>query len=839
MVALPLPDLPQEIADLRALALDLRWTWSHEGDALWEAVDDAVWSRTKNPWSVLQAATPARLRQLATNGDFRERLRAFTEARRAYCNGATWFTNVHSDAKFKGVAYFSMEFGLGAALPLYAGGLGVLAGDYLKAASDLGVPVIGVGLLYQEGYFRQIVDAEGVQQELYPYNEPATMPIEPVIAEDGWLRIPLELPGRTIQLRVWKATVGRVTLYLLDSNDPLNSAVDRGITAKLYGGGSEIRLMQEIVLGVGGWRLVEALHPDVEICHINEGHAAFVIIERARHLALRSGLTFWDALWATRAGNVFTTHTPVAAGFDTFPTELLRKYLPFVEGELHDCGITVEDVLGLGRADPANVHESFNMAFLALRGAGLCLGVSRLHGEFSRRIFQPLFPRIPNCEIPLAHVTNGVHMPTWDSVEADGIWTKCCGKERWRGASDELSRRIAAITDDELWEMRGEGRRRLVAMARRHLATQLRERGFGHDVVHKAGSVLDPNILTIGFARRFTAYKRPNLLLRDLPRLDRILCDEQHPLQIVVAGKAHPADTEGKAMIREWIELARQPRYRRRVVFLEDYDIALAQELVQGVDVWVNTPRRPWEACGTSGMKVLVNGGLNCSILDGWWDEAYSPEVGWAIGDGRGGEAKDVDPRDADSLYSLLETEIVPGFYARDADGLPRAWIARIRRSMATLTPNFSAGRMLRQYVEDAYLPQVEAYRARTANEGALAKELREWRDTLRRQWSALHIGQPTVVGIGNRWRCSVPVFLGDISPSAVQVELFADEYNDHPAEVAVLHQEHPIPGTANGYIYAGEVAGSRQPDEYTVRVVPFHPAAQLPLELPLIAWQR
>jgi starch phosphorylase len=847
MVALPLPDLPPEISALRALALDLRWTWSHEADALWERVDARLWRRTKNPWSVLQSASARRLQRLAADAAFRKQLAGFVAARQEYLERPGWFVANYGQAALTRVAYLSMEFGLGAALPLYAGGLGILAGDYLKTASDLDVPALGVGLLYQEGYFRQIVDADGIQQELYPHNDPAMMPVEPVILEDGgWLRIRLKLPGRMLHLRVWQATVGHVKLYLLDSNDPLNSPADRGITAKLYGGGSEARLMQEIVLGVGGWRVVEALHPDTEICHINEGHAAFAIIERARHFAVKAKLTFWQALWATRAGNVFTTHTPVAAGFDSFSPSLLRKYLPLLRrylpfggGKSDDRGVTPNDILGLGRIDPLNPDEPFNMAYLAQRGSALCLGVSRLHGEFSRRIFQPLFPRWPASEIPIGYITNGVHMPTWDSIEADTIWTAACGKERWRGMPDKLGERIACVPDEELWAMRGNGRQRIVGFVRRHLGTQLRERGLDPGLVRQADSVLDPNLLTLGFARRFTAYKRPNLLLRDRARLDSLLFNDRRPVQLVLAGKAHPADYEGKSMIRAWIDLARQPRYRSRVVFLEDYDIALAQELVQGVDVWINTPRRPWEACGTSGMKVLVNGGINCSILDGWWDEAYQADVGWAIGDGRGGDAAEVDERDAASLYDTLEQRIIPEFYDRDADGLPRAWLARIRRSMSTLTPAFGSTRMVREYVEKAYLPMAKVQRARWADDCALAKALRDWSDRLERHWSSLRAGEPTVVGADGRWRFSVPVFGGDVPLAAVRVELFADEGPDIPAEVITLHQEHAIPGTANGHIYAGEVEAGRPAQDYSVRIVPYHPAAHVPMELPLIAWQR
>jgi starch phosphorylase len=479
------------------------------------------------------------------------------------------------------------------------------------------------------------------------------------------------------------------------------------------------------------------------------------------------------------------------------------------------------------------------MAWLAQRGSALCLGVSRLHGEFSRRIFQPLFPRWPNCEIPVGHITNGVHMPTWDSAQADRIWTDACGKERWRGQTEGLGTRIADIPDETLWSMRGDGRQKLVRFVRRHLATQLRERGVDADALGQARYVLDPNVLTMGFARRFTEYKRPNLLLRDRERLERLLLDQKQPIQIVVAGKAHPADQTGKSMIREWINFARKPRHRGRVAFLEDYDIGLAQELVQGVDVWINTPRRPWEACGTSGMKVLVNGGLNCSILDGWWDEAYAPELGWAIGDERGGDAAEVDAADAVSLYEILELRIVPEFYDRDTEGLPRKWLARIRGSMAALTPTFASSRMMREYIETAYLPLATALRSRLADDCALARTLCKRSETLRHHWSSLHMGQPAIVGDAGHWRFSVPIFLGEISPGFVRIELFADEEAGRPADVIELHQEQAIPGSAHGFIYAGEVADSRPAGDYTLRIVPSCEGAFVPSELPLISWQR
>ena len=840
MVALPSPKLPREITILQTLALDLLWTWSHEGDALWSYIDAQLWEKTRNPWVVLQSASAERLNELARDRRFLDQLTNLVAARERYLQTPGWFRCRQRGSSLGGVAYFSMEFGLGAALPLYAGGLGVLAGDFLKAASDLDVPIVGIGLLFQEGYFRQLLNSAGAQEEFYPYNEPAALPIEPVtMPGDGGLRIALELPGRVVQLRVWQATVGRIKLYLLDSNDVLNNPPDRGITAKLYGGGAETRLMQEIVLGVAGWRVVELLHPEIEICHVNEGHAAFAIIERARHVALRENIDFWAALWATRAGNIFTTHTPVAAGFDQFSADLLRKYLPYVEGVLAEAGVNLQDVLALGRLNAHDDSEAFNMAYLALRGSAMCIGVSRLHGEFSRRIFQTLFPRWPTGEVPVSHITNGIHVPTWDSAEADRIWTEACGKERWRSLPLSDVKNIANVPDEKLWAMRGKAREQVVQVARARLVKQLRERGHAGDAVRAADIVLDANVLMLGFARRFTEYKRPNLLLSDVDRFGRLLLDERYPVQIVVAGKAHPADLMGKQMIQKWIAFAQQPRYRRRVVFLEDYDIDLAQDLVQGVDVWINTPRRPWEACGTSGMKVLVNGGLNCSILDGWWDEASGAEVGWSIGDERGGEAGAVDAHDAESLYRVLESEVIPSFYDRDAAGLPRAWLARVRKSMSTLTPAFSSTRMLQQYVEQAYLPQAQAVRERLKEKCAKARNLNEWSRSVHKRWPTLHIGNPTINRTDKGWHVFVPVYLGEVPASSVSIELFADAVGENSSEVILLHREQTIPGSTNGYIYAGSIETARPADDYTVRAVPYHAQAILPTELPLIAWQR
>ena len=768
-------DLPEPLAVLAELALDLRWTWSHAGDDLWRMIHPEVWERTRNPWTLLQDVSRERLETLARDPAFREELRKLIGLRERYLSEPRWYAQHYSAGELERVAYFSMEFGLGESLPLYAGGLGILAGDYLKTASDLGVPLVGVGLLYQVGYFRQIIDGGGWQHEMYPYNEPASLPIQPVEARGGgWLHVSLDFPGRTILLRVWRAQVGRVALYLLDSNDPMNSPVDRGITGELYGGDDELRLMQEIVLGVGGWRALEAIGQDVDVCHLNEGHAAFLVLERARRFREERDVSFRDALCATRAGNVFTTHTPVAAGFDMFSPALIEKYVPQVGAYLGKLGVSLEELLALGRKHPRDVTEPFNMAYLAMRGSVMAGGVSRLHGAVSRRIFTDLYPRWPEVEVPVTHVTNGVHVPSWDSRWADHVWTEACGKARWRGAMEPLPDAIRCVTDEALWAFRAQERRDLVRYTRERLAQQLGQRGAAPNEVARAAQILDPEALTLGFARRFAGYKRPNLLLHDPDRLGRLLTSLERPVQIIVAGKAHPRDPEGKRLLQGWAEFVQRPAVRSRAVFLEDYDMSLAQELVQGVDVWINTPRRPWEACGTSGMKVLVNGGLNLSELDGWWAEAYRADAGWALGGGEG-PASGSDADDAERLYGLLEREIIPEFYARDAQGIPRAWVERIRASMANLAPSFSSNRMMREYVERHYLPAASALRRRSADGARLARELGAWTETLERHWSEVRFGEVNVSREHDGWRFEAQVYLGAVPADMVRVELYAD----------------------------------------------------------------
>lgn len=832
----PSPQIPLELSALRELALDLRWSWCHDSDTLWQLIDSDAWIHARNPWIILQNAAETRLRTLAADEAFVDELEHAVKARRAYLDAATWFDS-QSDKLLAGVALFSLEFGLTEALPLYAGGLGILAGDILKTASDLGVPIIGIGLLYQEGYFRQLIDAEGLQREAYPYNEPSSLPIQRALDPNGeWIHIKIELPGRLLSLRVWRVSIGRTNLYLLDSNDPSNSPFDRGITGKLYISGGELRLLQELVLGIGGWRMVELLEPKIEVCHLNEGHAAFAIFERARSFAQRTGLSFHEALWATRGGNIFTTHTAVPAGFDIYPSDLVAKYLAPVVN-LSEVGLALFGDVEDSASDSMN--RSVNMAHLALRGSSLAFAVSQRHQKVSQKIFQSLFPRWPEHEVSIGHVTNGVHMPSWDSQQADSIWTSSCGKERWRQMSVNLTAEISTVPDTTLWSLRGAARQKLVERVRRRLKRHLSWRGHLPEMIAQADHVLDPNILTLGFARRFTGYKRPNLLLRNPTRLGCLLNDPSRPVQLVVAGKAHPDDKEGIAMIRQWIEFAGNPDYRRRVVFLEDYDISLAEELVQGVDVWVNTPRRPWEACGTSGMKVLVNGGLNLSELDGWWEEAYDEALGWSIGDRSDRIDGNRDATDAEELYATLERGVVPEFYTRDAAGIPRTWVARIRKSMAYLTPAYSCTRTVGEYLTKAYFPAAEALRKRAANGGAAARDMVAWENRIRRCWSDLHIGVPDVRPSGNGCQFTVPVYFGGMVADDVRIELYADALPGKPCKIVELVRGETIPGTANGYIFSGLAPGDRPYQDFTARIVPNHPDVQVPAELPFILWQR
>jgi starch phosphorylase len=831
-----LPSMPEGLEGLTELALNLRWSWSHTADPLWEYIDPDIWRITGNPWVILQTVSRTRLEALKADRKFLELMDKYLTGHRESLQTIKWFQQAYPLSPVT-VAYFSMEYGLGEALPIYSGGLGILAGDYLKTASDLGVSAVGIGLLYQQGYFRQTLDADGGQREVFPYNDPTQLPIVPVRDQEGeWLHVEIDFPGRPLRLRVWEATVGQVKLYLLDSNDLINSAADRGITSELYGGGPELRLQQEIALGIGGWRVLSKLGIEPEICHLNEGHAALAVLERARHFMASHGQPFEVALTVTRSGNVFTTHTPVEAGFDRFPAYMAGHYLASYADKL---GISLGSLLALGRKNPKDENEPLNMAYLAVRGSGAVNAVSRVHGEVSRRIFQPLFPRIPQREVPVTHITNGVHVPSWDSAAADTLWTDFCGDARWQGTLELIEQNLKDVPEENLWAFRLASIKELIRYVRERLARQLTAVGAPQQNVHECEQLLDPDCLTMGFARRFTGYKRPNLLLHDPERLVRLLTNPERPVQLIIAGKAHPHDIDGKEMIRAWTHFMSRPEARPRVVFLADYDMTLAQKLVQGVDLWINTPRRPWEACGTSGMKVLVNGGLNLSELDGWWAEAYRPEVGWALGDGHEhGDDPDWDAYEAEELYRLLEAAVVPCFYERNSNGIPPSWVALMRASMAELTPAFSSNRMLREYVERLYLPAIEAFRKRAANDAQIAKQINQWRKSIEALWPQLKIRNLEVKHLGdNLYAFTAEVTLGAVNPGTVEVQLYADVSGAGPPEIQGMARAGLLDAAGNTYLYETKIETQRPPTDFTPRVLPALSGAMVPLEAPQILW--
>jgi starch phosphorylase len=833
------PSETQEPDPLREMALDLRWTWNHSTDKIWERLDPELWDLTHNPWFVLQVVSREKLERVKAEPEFSNLLNDLLQEERARVEAPGWFQKTYPNTCLKSIAYFSMEFMLSEALPIYSGGLGNVAGDQLKTASNLGVPVVGIGLLYQQGYFRQEIDGEGRQQALYPFNDPGQLPIRPVRQRNGeWLRFPLAFPGFRLWVRAWEVRLGRTRLYLLDTNDPANIPTHRGITSELYGGGAELRLKQELVLGIGGWRLLRALGFQPEVCHLNEGHAAFAVLERACSYMADYKQPFDVALAITRAGNLFTTHTPVDAGFDRFAPELINTYLSkYAEEHL---SISCPDLLGLGRRNPHDYSEAFNMAFLAMRGSNAVNGVSRLHGAVSRWLFRDLFPRWPEVEVPVTHVTNGIHVPTWDSAEADRLWETTCGKERWHGNITELEQDFRGRLDDsDLWQLRADARKSLVKYVRERLRRQLEGHGAASDAIAEAEKVLDPNALTLGFARRFATYKRPNLLLHDPDRLVRILTNRKKPVQLILAGKAHPQDEAGQAMVQQWVSFVRRPDVRSHAVFLADYDMLMAERLVGGIDVWINTPRRPWEASGTSGMKVLVNGGLNLSELDGWWAEAYCPQVGWALGDGK---EHDDDPawdaREAEALYHLLEHEVVPAFYTRDERGIPPGWVARMQESMARLTPDFSSNRVVREYTEKHYLKAAAEYCRRAADGGLAGAEIVRWCQDLERHWSKLRFGSLTVDQREGRHTFRVEVYFADLNPDGVQVELYAEGQNGADPVRLQMKRGDRLMGSADGFAYTADIPTERPAADYTPRAVPYHAGAAVPLEAPYMLWR-
>ncbi len=841
------PMLPERLAALEDLAYNLRWSWEHDTIALFRRLDPDLWETAQhNPVLMLGTIAQDRLQEMAQDEAFLAHLDRAAQDLHDYLAGTgAWHRKTFGASERPDVAYFSMEFGITECLPIYSGGLGILAGDHLKSASELAVPLVGVGLLYQKGYFRQVLNPDGWQQERYPINDFSNMPVRPCRDGEGRpLRIALELNGQTAHLRPWQAQVGRVPLVLLDTNLPENPPPLRDITDELYGGDGDTRILQEIVLGVGGVRALHALGLRGRIYHMNEGHCAFMSLERIRVLMHEQGLTFAEARELVAASGVFTTHTPVPAGIDVFSPELMERYFGAFRAEL---GLSREAFLDLGRVHPGRAAEPFSMAVLALRTSGFANGVSRLHGRVSRAMWRDVWPGVPVDELPLTHVTNGVHPQTWISSEMRDLYDRYLGP-RWteEPGDTRVWTRGEQIPGEELWRTHERRRERLVGFARRRLVEHLRRRGAGKAAMAQAEEVLDPEALTIGFARRVATYKRATLLLHDPERLARILNAPGRPVQVIYAGKAHPRDDAGKAFVRQVVQLARQPELRQRVVFLEDYDTVVGRYLVQGVDVWLNTPRRPLEASGTSGMKAAFNGALNLSIMDGWWDEAGSPRTGWCIGKGEDYEDLEYQDRlEAGALYELLEREVVPLFYDRGADGLPRGWIALMKSAMGELCPVFNTNRMVHEYTLSAYRPAQERRERLEADGCRAARALACWRQRLRQAWPDVRIvrvetGLPAEMRVGRDVEVRAWVRIGALAADDLAVQVYMGK-TDENGEIVGGVATPMVPAEdsgSDGLLFRARVpCRTSGTHGLTVRVLPHHEDLGHPHETGLILW--
>ncbi len=845
-----LPRLPQRLQALHKLAYNLWTVWNPDAVALFRRIDPDLWTALgHSPVKLLGQAEQGRFEQLVEDDGFLAHMERIEEEFEAYMAAPSWFQDAAPPAERDGlvIAYFSAEFGIHESVPVYSGGLGVLSGDHLKSASDLGLPLCGVGLMYREGYFRQYLTVDGWQQERYPENDFFNLPLLPETDARGQpLTVAVPISGRDVSARVWRIQVGRVPLYLLDTNIPANPPEDRAITARLYGGDHDMRVRQELVLGVGGVRALRALGKEPTVCHMNEGHSAFCGLERIREMMARTGCDFATAREAVSAGTVFTTHTPVPAGNDVFPPQLIEHHL---SGLIAALGLPRDEFLALGRQSPADGHEGFGMTVLALRLANASNGVSKLHGTVSRKMWSGIWPGLPDPEVPINSITNGVHTRSWVSPDLAHLYDRYFGSG-WHGHPEESAiwQRVERIPDAELWRTHERRRERLVAFARARVKKQLVARGALPAEIASADEVLDPETLTIGFARRFATYKRGALLFKDMERLLRIIGHKDRPVQIIYSGKAHPKDHGGKELIAEIMQLARRPELRRRVVFIEDYDISVARYLVQGVDVWLNNPRRPLEASGTSGMKVACNGGLNLSILDGWWVEGYAGDNGFAIGAGE--EYGDTghqyqDDVESRAIYDILEQEIVPLFYTRGADGVPRGWVRMMKRSIASLSPVYSTGRMVAEYATTAYLPSAARWRKLSAEGLAPAQALARWRQTARKGWPQVKViaaeaSAAEPMHVGGHLAVKAHVHLGMLTPDDVRVQLYHGAVDNQggiprPELIDMTPAGKPEAGV---WAFEGTIACRASGQHgYTVRVLPRHPDLQHPYEPGLLTW--
>lgn len=842
------PNLPPELECLRELAYNLRWTWDHETLDLFRRLDRDLWESTgHNPVLLLGQVSQEKVNEAAEDEGFRLQLSNVCCRFHEYMKAeSTWY--LHQAKPMSGViAYFSAEFGITEALPIYSGGLGVLAGDHVKAASELGLPVVGVGIVYQEGYFRQYLNADGWQQERYPINDFYNLPILLVREQDGSaVTVAIDFPGRKVYARIWKAQVGRVPIYLLDTNMPANSAKDQDITDALYHGDSELRIQQEMILGIGGMRALKALGIEPAVCHMNEGHSAFLGLERIAMYMEKYKLSFAEAREVASAGQGFTTHTAVPAGIDKFSPDLVERYFGDYARSL---GLSKEEFLALGRVNSWDTQEPFSMALLAINLSSKTNAVSRLHGDVSRKLFAADWKDLPQDEVPIGYITNGIHARSWISRGMADLFERYIGP-RWSEevAGQNTWKHVEDIPDEELWRLHERRRQRLIYFCRGRLKKQLEEKSALASELRDAMEVFNPEALTIGFARRMATYKRVTLLLKDPDRLAAILNNKDRPVQIIMAGKAHPEDIPAKELIRKVIHFSRREDVKRRFVFIEDYDMNVARYMVQGVDVWMNTPRRFLEASGTSGMKANFNGGINVSILDGWWDEAYEPHLGWAIGRGEVYDDPDYqDQVESNAIYDLLEKEIVPTFYDRDRDGLPRGWLTRMKNTLMELCPRFSINRMVRQYASEVYFPLYDRNVAFCAANAEKAKEMAAWKKLVAKNWNNVQISSVQVevmdrVKVGDEMGIRAWVQLNELKPQDVSAQIYHGplDANDQiqNGEIIQMNVSGDAQPKGSLTLFSGAVCFSRSGRHgFTVRILPRHEGMSSPYETRLIHW--
>ncbi len=837
--------IPKPLEPLREIANNIFWYWDVQAVKLFYRLDRKLWEETyHNPVKLLGRMSQERYETLAKDEGIQAELQRIKSDYDGYLKGSTWFSKKHPDLKDMTIAYFSLEFGLSESIPIYSGGLGVLAGDHLKSASDLGLPIVGVGLLYQEGYFKQYLNNDGWQGEIYADNDFYNMSVSPVEDKNGdAVLIELDFPDGVVRAKIWKIDVGRIPLFLLDTNIPENPEKYRNITGSLYGGDQEMRLKQEMLLGIGGLRALHVMDIWPSVFHMNEGHAAFLALENIRTAMEVNGATFDEAFELTSSGSVFTTHTPVPAGHDRFPVDLILKYF---ENYYPELGLTEEEFLGLGRIDTKDAKETFCMTVLALKSADHSNAVSRLHMHVSKDMWRHLWAGFPVEEVPIRHVTNGVHVPSWVSQDFVELYDRYLGP-RWRNepSSSDIWARVLDIPDEEIWRTHERRRERLVTFARKRLQAQLDRRGVSDAELHLARGVLNSKALTIGFARRFATYKRADLIFSDIERLSKILNNPSMPVQLIIAGKAHPRDNEGKKIIRKIIHYTRRPDLRNNVVFIEDYDMCVARYLVQGVDVWLNNPLRPLEASGTSGMKAAANGAMNLSVLDGWWDEAYTSEIGWAIGSGEVYDDQSYqDAVESNAIYDILEKDLVPLFYDLGHDIIPRGWIQKMKTAMSMLIPVFNSDRMVHQYFAEHYRPAMERYNRLKKDNASSAKNLALWKQKIRKGWNGVKIlkvesdgGGPYSVGCSIQVRAVVS--LGELEPADVAVELYSGMVDSSNALVDAepISMKH-VGGKGRECIFEGSLPFTKSGRSgFNVRVLPSNEDMVYNQDLMLITW--